>query len=434
MSGGAEGSSGVLVLGAGGREAALVRALRRDRAARWVRRAPDDDADDTGLADLDPTDPSGIVDAARRLGADLVVVGPEAPLVAGVADTLREAGVAVVGPSAVAVRLESSKAFAKDVMAAAGVPTATSTVVETSSADGPLALAAALARHRRPHVVKDDGLAGGKGVIVTDDAAEAVGHARRCGRVVVEDFLDGPEVSVFVLTDGEAVVTLPVAQDFKRARDGGEGPNTGGMGAYAPVAWAPGGLADDVVERVVRPVLAEMRRRGTPYSGVLYVGLALTADGPRVVEFNCRLGDPEAQAVLPLVRTPLVGLLRAVAEGRLAEHPPLEVDGGAACCVVLAAPGYPDAPVTGGVVGGVAAAGALDGVHVDLAGTRRRDDGALVASGGRVLAVVGRGDDLARARGLAYDGLARLHLDGGHWRTDVAQAAAEGRVRVPQAI
>ena len=268
------------------------------------------------ILEVDATDPAAVVALARELGADLVVVGPEAPLAAGVSDALREAGFAVFGPSQAAAQLEASKAFAKEVMAAAGVPTAGSRVCTTAAE-----AAAALDEFGAPHVVKDDGLAAGKGVVVTSDRAEALAHAEACfaagGTVVIEDFLDGPEVSLFVICDGEDAVALTPAQDFKRIHDGDAGPNTGGMGAYTPLPWLPEGFTDEVMDRVARPVLAEMARRGTPFVGVLYVGLALTSRGPRVIEFNVRFGDPEVQAVLARLDTPLgaEGLARAIALG-----------------------------------------------------------------------------------------------------------------------
>ncbi|CAA9412869.1 MAG: Phosphoribosylamine--glycine ligase [uncultured Quadrisphaera sp.] len=368
---------------------------------------------------------------AAGLGADLVVVGPEAPLVAGVADAVRDAGVACLGPSAAAARLEGSKAFAKEVMAAAAVPTAMARVATTPEqvADA----LDALGRPGTPHVVKDDGLAGGKGVVVTADRAEALAHGARClaarpgAAVVVEEFLDGPEVSLFVLCDGEDVLALAPAQDAKRALDGDEGPNTGGMGAYSPLPWAPAGLVDEVVQRVAQPVVDEMRRRGTPFAGVLYCGLALTSRGLRVVEFNTRFGDPETQVVLARLRTPLGALLHATATGRLGDHPGLRWSAGAAVTVVVAAHGYPAQPRVGDPVTGLDAAAAA-GAHVLHAGTALDGAGRLVASGGRVLSVVGTGDDLARARDAAYAGVAAVGLPGSHHRSDIALAAAQAAV------
>ncbi|WP_432494549.1 phosphoribosylamine--glycine ligase [Kineococcus gypseus] len=416
----------VLVIGSGAREHALVRALLDDPGVDRVVAAPGN-AGISLVASCEPveaTDPAAVAALAQRLGADLVVVGPEAPLVAGVADAVRAGGTACFGPSAEAARLEGSKAFAKEVMAAAAVPTAMARVCTTEEE-----VAAALDAFGAPHVVKDDGLAAGKGVVVTDEREEALAHARAClghGPVVVEEFLDGPEVSVFCLTDGEGVVALAPAQDFKRALDGDAGPNTGGMGAYSPLPWAPADLAEQVVRRVAQPVVDEMARRGTPFSGVLYCGLALTSRGLRVVEFNARFGDPETQVVLARLATPLGEVLRACARpGALRDLPPLRWREDAAVTVVLAAPGYPEAPVTGGVLRGLEDAEAVPGAHVLHAGTALAPDGTgIVSSGGRVLSVVGTGADLARAREAAYAALGSVHLDGARSRSDIAAAAA----------
>ncbi|MEZ0491643.1 phosphoribosylamine--glycine ligase [Kineococcus sp. TBRC 1896] len=419
----------VLVIGSGAREHALVRALLDDPGVDRVVAAPGNAG--TALVapvePLDATDPDAVAALALRLGADLVVVGPEAPLVAGVADAVRAAGVPVFGPSAQAARLEGSKAFAKEVMAAAGVPTAMAHLCTTLEE-----VAAALDAFGAPHVVKDDGLAAGKGVVVTSDREAALEHARAClahGPVVVEEFLDGPEVSVFCLTDGTSVVALAPAQDFKRALDGDRGPNTGGMGAYCPLPWAPAGLAEEVVERIARPVVVEMARRGTPFSGVLYCGLALTSRGTRVIEFNARFGDPETQVVLARLATPLGTVLHACATGTLDTQPDLRWREESAVTVVLAAPGYPEAPVTGGTVRGLDAAEAVGGAAVLHAGTSPAADGTgVVSSGGRVLSVVGTGADLHAARASAYEAVELLDLDGGRFRRDIALAAANGTV------
>jgi phosphoribosylamine--glycine ligase len=358
---------------------------------------------------VDVLDPGAVAALARDVNADLVVIGAEAPLVAGVADAVRAAGIACFGPSAAAAQLEGSKAFAKDVMAAAGVPTARAYVATT-----PTQVRDALAEFGAPYVVKDDGLAAGKGVVVTSDLDEALAHAAGCERVVIEEFLDGPEVSLFCVTDGTAIVALLPAQDFKRIGDGDTGPNTGGMGAYAPLDWLPPNFVDDIVDTVARPTIETMDGRGTPFAGLLYIGLALTSRGPRVVEFNARFGDPETQVVLALLETPLAGLLHAAATGTLAAHPPLQWREGAAVTVVIAAAGYPGTPVAGDVITGAEADGVIH------AGTRRRDDGAIVSSGGRVLSVTATGSDLAAARARAYELAASVHLPGGQYRTDIA--------------
>ena len=401
----------VLLLGSGGREHALGRALVADPSVQ-LHAAPGN----PGLAGIgtlhavDPSDPAAVVALARRIEADLVVVGAEAPLVAGVADAVREAGIDCFGPSAAAAELEGSKAFAKDVMRAAGVPTADARVCAT-----PDEVAAALDAYGPPYVVKNDGLAAGKGVVVTPDRAAALAHAEACGKVVIEEFLDGPEVSLFAICDGATAVPLLPAQDFKRVGDGDAGPNTGGMGAYCPLPWAPDGLVEEVMTRVIDPTLAEMRRRGTPFAGLLYAGLALTGRGVRVVEFNVRFGDPETQAVLALLETPLAGVLRAAARGELACLPPLRWRDGAAVVVVEAAQGYPGTPVGGGNIDLPAD---TDLAWILHAGTKSTD-GRLVASGGRVLGIVGLGEDLEQARDRAYGHLSLVDFPDGFHRADI---------------
>ena len=418
----------VLVIGSGAREHALLTALRRDPGVDFLAVAPGN-AGTAALAHqyaVDVTSPPAVTDLARRLDADLVVIGPELPLVSGVADALRAAGIACFGPSAQAARIEGSKAFAKDVMAAAGVRTAMSETVDT-----PAALDAALNRFgppagQRAWVVKDDGLAAGKGVVVTADREAARAHAAALlddgHPVLLESFLDGPEVSLFCLVDGATVVPLLPAQDFKRVADNDAGPNTGGMGAYAPLPWLPDSVTDAIVTDVVEPVAAEMVKRGCPFSGLLYAGLAITAAGPAVVEFNCRFGDPETQAVLALLESPMGRLLHATATGTLADLPPLRWHDGYAVTVVLAAENYPGRPRLGDVLTGAEGDGILH------AGTARRDDGAVISSGGRVLSVVGTGPDLTAARSDAYRRMAGIRLPGGHFRSDIAKIAAEGGI------
>ena len=416
----------VLVIGSGAREHALVLALSRDPAVDAVVCAPGN-AGIVEIAEVHAVDASSgvaVVALAEEIGADLVVIGPEVPLVLGVADAVRNAGITCFGPSAGAARIEGSKAFAKDVMAAAGVRTAHSEVVDT-----PAHLDAALDRFGPTWVVKDDGLAAGKGVVVTTDRDAARDHGAELLEnghpVLLESFLDGPEVSLFCLVDGETVVPLLPAQDHKRVGDGDTGPNTGGMGAYTPLPWLPEGAVARIVDEVVAPVAAELVRRGDPYCGLLYAGLVMGADGPAVVEFNCRFGDPETQAVLALLESPLGELLHATATGRLPDMPALRWRDGAAITVVLAAEYYPAKPRLGDVITGADCPGVLH------AGTARRADGALVSAGGRVLNVIGTGADLAAARDDAYERIAKVKLPGGHYRTDIGIAAVEGRISIP---
>ncbi|BBY99966.1 phosphoribosylamine--glycine ligase [Mycolicibacterium fallax] len=420
----------VLVIGSGAREHALLLALARDPAVTALAIAPGN-AGTATLAeqhDVDITDGAAVVALARRCEADLVVIGPEVPLVLGVADALRAAGIACFGPSRDAARIEGSKAFAKDVMTAAGVRTATSEIV-----DNPARLDAALNRFGPPAgqaawVVKDDGLAAGKGVVVTADRDAARAHGAELldsgHPVLLESFLDGPEVSLFCVVDGETVVPLLPAQDFKRVGNGDTGPNTGGMGAYTPLPWLPAESVSAIVEDVVKPVAAELVRRGCGFTGLLYAGLAMTSAGPAVVEFNCRFGDPETQAVLALLDSPLAQLLGAAATGTLAEFGELSWRPGAAVTVVIAAENYPGRPRVGDVITGAGAEGVLH------AGTARRDDGATVSTGGRVLAVVGTGPDLAAARADAYRRVAGVKLAGSHHRSDIGLAAERGEITV----
>ncbi|MBV1852104.1 phosphoribosylamine--glycine ligase [Catellatospora tritici] len=410
----------VLVVGGGGREHALVLGLVRDPQVTAVIAAPGNPgiAEVAQVRALDPMRVDEVARLAVEVEADLVVVGPEAPLVAGAADAVRGKGIPVFGPSAAAARIEGSKDFAKQIMVRAQVPTARAYTCTT-----PDEVAHALDTFGAPYVVKDDGLAAGKGVVVTEDREAALRHAAGCARVVVEEFLDGPEVSLFVVTDGENARPLLPAQDFKRIGDGDTGPNTGGMGAYAPLPWAPPELVDHVMDTVVHPTLRQMRAEGHPFQGLLYVGLAITKAGPKVIEFNCRFGDPETQSVLALLETPLGGLLHAAATHTLAEQPELHWAHGSAVTVVVASAGYPEQARTGDPI-----SGAEGLIH---AGTARDEHGVLRSSGGRVLCATATGHDLASARAAAYELAAQVDLPGGQYRTDIALAAQEGRVVSP---
>ncbi|MEX3102701.1 phosphoribosylamine--glycine ligase [Streptomyces sp. V2] len=412
----------VLVIGTGAREHALCRSLSLDPAVTYLACAPGNAgiAEVAELHQVDALDGEAVTALAKKLDAHLVVVGPEAPLVAGVADAVRAAGIPVFGPSKEAAQLEGSKAFAKEIMAGAGVPTARSYVCTT-----PEEAAEALDAFGAPYVVKDDGLAAGKGVVVTSDLDVAKEHAAACERVVIEEFLDGPEVSLFAITDGETVVPLQPAQDFKRALDGDEGPNTGGMGAYSPLPWADPKLVQEVLDTVLQPTVDELRRRGTPFSGLLYAGLAITSRGVRVIEFNARFGDPETQVVLARLKTPLAGVLLAAANGTLADLPPLRWSEDAAVTVVIASHNYPGTPRTGDPITGLEEVTAEDAPHAYVlhAGTRR--EGAdILSAGGRVLSVTATGDTLTHARDRAYRAISRITLDGSQHRTDIAAKAA----------
>ncbi|MFB7721202.1 phosphoribosylamine--glycine ligase [Nocardia sp. NPDC056100] len=423
----------VLVIGSGAREHALALALRRDPAVTAVAVAPGNAgiAQHVDVRSVDPSSGEEVAALARELNADLVVIGPEVPLVLGVADAVRAAGIPAFGPSAAAARIEGSKAFAKDVMNAAGVRTAHSEIV-----DHPGELDAALDRFGPTWVVKDDGLAAGKGVVVTADRSVAREHGAELLEnghpVLLESFLDGPEVSLFCLVDGENVVPLLPAQDHKRVGDGDTGPNTGGMGAYTPLPWLSDETLQAIVDDVVKPVAAEMVRRGVPFSGLLYAGLAVGSAGPAVIEFNCRFGDPETQAVLTMLDSPLGELLFATATGTLGEVEAPRWKDGAAVTVVLAAENYPGRPRSGDVITGAESSGTGTTSEVLHAGTALREDGSIVSAGGRVLSIVGQGADLSEARKNAYDRLAGIKLPGGHFRTDIALAAVEGRITVPE--
>ncbi|MEV5987374.1 phosphoribosylamine--glycine ligase [Streptomyces sp. NPDC052051] len=412
----------VLVIGSGAREHALCRCLSLDPDVTALHCAPGNAgiAEVARLHQVDALDGKAVAALATDLAVDLVVVGPEAPLVAGVADAVRAIGIPVFGPSQEAAQLEGSKAFAKDVMAGAGVPTARSYVCTNARQ-----VEEALDAFGAPYVVKDDGLAAGKGVVVTTDLEAAKAHAAGCERVVIEEFLDGPEVSLFAVTDGTTVLPLQPAQDFKRALDGDEGPNTGGMGAYSPLPWADPKLVEEVLETVLQPTVDEMRRRGTPFSGLLYAGLAITSRGVRVIEFNARFGDPETQVVLARLKTPLGGLLLAAANGSLADLEPLRWSDDAAVTVVVASHNYPGTPRTGDPITGLDEVADQDApfAYVLHAGTRREGD-AVVSAGGRVLSVTATGADLTEARRRAYTAVGRIGLDGSQHRTDIAAKAA----------
>jgi phosphoribosylamine--glycine ligase len=416
----------VLVVGSGAREHALAVALSRDPSVTAVAVAPGNPGTAEVALNLpvDPMDPAAVADLAQ--GFDLVVVGPEAPLVAGVADAVRDKGIPVFGPSAEAAQIEGSKSFAKDVMSAAGVPTAAADTCQTADA-----AVAALQARTPPYVVKADGLAAGKGVLVTEDLLDAENFARDVlstagARVVVEDFLDGPEVSLFAITDGITVLPMLPAQDHKRVGDGDTGPNTGGMGAYAPLPWLPSGTVAEILGLVLQPVVDELSQRGTPFVGLLYAGLAMTSNGPSVVEFNCRFGDPETQSVLALLDSPLGEVLLKAATGRLAGTE-LSWRSGGSVTVVVAAEGYPGTPTAGDTI----ELGELPpGVAVLHAGTRL-DDGSLVSAGGRVLSVTAVGLSLQDARDRAYDGVRQVAMRGGFSRSDIAARAARGEISVP---
>ncbi|MFL0411689.1 phosphoribosylamine--glycine ligase [Microbacterium paludicola] len=420
----------ILVLGSGAREHALILALRSEETGNDVLAAPGNAgiARDATIVDLDIVDPAAVTSFALENAVDLVVVGPEAPLIVGVADELRERGIPVFGPGRAAAQLEGSKAFAKRIMAAAGVPTGRATHARTSEE-----VATALDEFGAPYVVKADGLAAGKGVIVTDDRAAALAHAETylpSGPVLIEEFLSGPEVSLFFLSDGDTVRALSPAQDFKRALDGDAGPNTGGMGAYSPLPWLAeqfGSEADfvaEVTETVALPVIRRLDEEGTPFIGLLYAGLILTPSGVRVIEFNARFGDPETQVVLPRLKTPLSRLLLAAATGTLESEPEPEFSSDVAVTVVLASEGYPEKPVTGRALTGLDEAAEVEGVHLAHAATARSMDG-FTATGGRVLNVVATAPDFRTARERAYEAIGRIRLEGSHHRTDIAARVAE---------
>ncbi|ASY16484.1 phosphoribosylamine--glycine ligase [Candidatus Planktophila sulfonica] len=406
----------ILLVGSGGREHALALGLRADKSCTELHAAPGNPGI-ASLATLHPvaiTDNNAILKLAQQLAVDLVVVGPEVPLVNGVSDALRDAGFAVFGPSKAAAQLEGSKDFAKKVMRDAGVPTARSfTCTEQSEIE------MALDTFGAPYVVKDDGLAAGKGVVVTNDRQAALDHALACSRVVIEEYLAGPEISLFGISDGRNILPMQPAQDFKRAYDGDEGPNTGGMGAYSPLPWAPDDIVEETYEKVLAPMIAEMAARGTPFVGLLYAGLALTDDGIRVIEFNARFGDPETQVLIPRLITPLATLLYNAATDSL-DDAVLHWRDESAVTVVLAAQGYPESPKTGAAISSIPA---IDKSQVFHAGTSD-SSGALLSTGGRVLTVTGTGADLTEARDRAYRAISQIELEGSFYRSDIALNAS----------
>lgn len=419
----------ILIIGQGAREHAIIQSLTRDPDVNVICAPGNPGIKQIAKTfDVNQNDVSEIVALAKTHNPDLVVIGPEAPLVAGVADELRNAGFVVFGPSKAAAALEGSKAFAKEIMQAAGVPTADSKYCQTVPE-----ARAALELFGAPYVVKDDGLAAGKGVVVTNDFDAAVAHAMACidsrdgGAVVIEEFLAGPEVSLFGVSDGTTIVPLTPAQDFKRVGNNDEGPNTGGMGAYSPLPWAPKNFVTDVTKNVLQPMVDEMNRRGIPFQGLLFAGLAVTSRGVHVIEFNARFGDPETQVVLARLNSSFSELLLAAATGKLSSLPELEWKSESAVTVVMAAEGYPDSPKTDATISGITEAEKL-GLTVFHAGTKSNESGEILVNGGRVLSVTATGSDLSDARRQIYAGIERIEFDGEHHRSDIAEKAALGQI------
>ena len=406
----------ILLVGSGGREHALALGLKADKACTELHVAPGNPgiASIATLHPLSITDNDAICELAKKLSIDLVVIGPEVPLVNGAADVLRAAGFPVFGPSKAAAQLEGSKDFAKGVMRDAGVPTARSFTCTKQDE-----IEKALDAFGAPYVVKDDGLAAGKGVVVTNDRQVALEHALKCTRVVIEEYLAGPEISLFGISDGRNILPMEPAQDFKRVHNGDEGPNTGGMGAYSPLPWAPTEIVEETYEKVLAPMIAEMAARGTPFVGLLYAGLALTDHGIRVIEFNARFGDPETQVLIPRLVTPLATLLFKAATDSLDDEV-LQWRDESAVTVVLAAQGYPESPKIGGAI---SALPTIDKAQIFHSGTSQSAD-ALLSAGGRVLTVTGTGSDLTEARDRAYRAISQIQLEGSFYRTDIALNAS----------
>ena len=406
----------ILLVGSGGREHALALGLQADPACTELHCAPGNPGTSQIATNhlVAVTDNAAIVELAKNLSVDLVVIGPEVPLVNGVADLLRAAGITTFGPSKAAAQLEGSKHFAKGVMRDAGVPTSRSFTCENQEE-----IEKALDAFGAPYVVKDDGLAAGKGVVVTDDRAIALAHALSCKRVVIEEYLNGPEISLFGISDGRNILPMQPAQDFKRAYDFDKGPNTGGMGAYSPLPWAPDDIVEETYEKVLAPMIAEMAARGTPFVGLLYAGLALTDHGLRVIEFNARFGDPETQVLIPRLKTPLANLLYKAATDSL-DDVALEWRDESAVTVVLAAPGYPDAPQVNGAITKIPV---IADTQIFHAGTTQSGE-ALVSAGGRVMTITGLGEDLTQARDRAYRAISQIELSGSFYRSDIALNAS----------
>lgn len=408
----------ILLVGSGGREHALALGLQADSACTELHVAPGNPgiADFAEVHPLDVTDNQAIAALAQSLEVDLVVIGPEVPLVNGAADVIRAIGIPVFGPSKAAAQLEGSKDFAKGVMRDAGVPTAQSFTCTSQDE-----IEKALDTFGAPYVVKDDGLAAGKGVVVTNDRDAALKHAQQCERVVIEEYLAGPEISLFGISDGRNILAMQPAQDFKRAYDNDEGPNTGGMGAYSPLPWAPEEIVEETYEKVLAPMIAEMAARGTPFVGLLYAGLALTKNGVKVIEFNARFGDPETQVLIPRLKTPLATLLYNAATDNL-DDTVLHWSDESAVTVVLASEGYPESPSTGALID----IPTCMETTIFHAGTSHTSHG-LVSSGGRILAVTGLGANLSEARENAYGTISRIGCEKSFYRSDIALKASEGK-------